>query len=544
MTQNIWQKTLTDNPVVLRDLRSTMRGTRAFWFQGAYLFLLGTLAVTGYATSTGQDLVGGITGRGSGNVLSIVDAQSRLQGFYYFIFVTLAALITLIAPALTATSVSDERQRQSLDLLITTPLSAPELLLGKLMSSLSFLGLLLALSLPASVLCVLLGGATVWDLLRVYGLLAVDAVVLASIGLYFSCACKSSLHAIIWTYAAVASFAAIGCCAFGIGAMTHGSNGSSLNVATPIAAIGMLSPFAAIMKEGAQNITVGALRIPLWLAMLPFAVLAIRLLLTAATYRFGTYGAASGKSLRKQVLFVIGLATLTVGYSLAAKTGAFSIALASGSITTYLEQYPQMLTSICAGFAGFFVLALPFLPGLFVPVRAADAPPGDAQDSHATRDTGYFNVSALLLPRHSGALPYFYVWFGIALAGLLTGIFLAVGRVDTLTLQVTALPAFYVVSAGTLMWGLSRCVARFVRSASSARALAFGAFIMLNALPALPLSLMSYAETPLAFLPWLGSFMAFAATSREIVPMAIAVSANAALVTGLVLGLVCKPRSG
>lgn len=535
MTQNIWQKTFADNPVVLRDLRSTMRGTRAFWFQGAYLFLLGTLAVTGYAASTGQDLLGGITGRGnSGYALSIVDAQYRLQSFYYFIFVTLAALITLIAPALTATSVSDERQRQSLDLLVTTPLSAPELLLGKLMSSLSFLGLLLALSLPASVLCVLLGGATVLDLLRVYALLAVDAVVLASIGLYFSCACKSSLHAIIWTYVAVAAFALLGFGAFGLGVF----DGNAL-VARPIAAIGLLSPFAAIMKEGGRSIAVGSLHVPLSLAMLPFAALAIRLLLTAATYRFGTFGAASGKSLRKQVLFVTGLATLIVGYSSAVKDGM--IAGYNGDAASIIVNNPDLIPGICYVFAGFFVLALPFLPGLFVPVRAEDAPPGDAQDSHATRDTGYFNVRALLLPRHSGSLPYFYAWFGIALAGLLAGIFVALRRVDIPTLQAIALPTFYVLSAGTLMWGLSRFAARFIRSASSARALAFGAFLMLNLLPALPLSLMHYDRPPYVFLIWLGSFVTF---GKDYAPLAIAVSANVAFITGLVLGLVSKPRTG
>ncbi|MBC8141882.1 MAG: ABC transporter permease subunit, partial [Armatimonadetes bacterium] len=530
------------NPIVLRDLRSTMRGTRAFWFQGAYLFLLGVLAVAGYASSTGQDLVGGITGRGDGNVMSIVDAQGRLQGFYTFIFVTLAALITLIAPALTATSVSDERQRQSLDLLTTTPLSAPEMLLGKLMSSLAFLGLLLALSLPASVLCAMLGGATVWDLLRAYALLAVDAVVLASIGLYFSCACRSSLHAIIWTYAAVLVFVGIGYGAFALGMIT-----GDANLMTPVAAIGMLSPLAAITSEARRSIAIGAVHVPLWLAMLPFAVLAVRLFLTAATYRFGAFGAASGKSLRKQLLFVTGLATLIAGYSLGKASGFADTFLGTdGDFRPVMDQTPQLLAIVCAVFAGFFVLALPFLPGLFVPVRAEDAPPGDAQEAH-TGDTGYFSVRAMFLPRHSGALPYFYAWFGVAVAGLLTGIFVATGRVDALTLQTIALPTFYVLGTGTLMWGLSRLCARFIRSASSARALAFGAFLMLNLLPALPLSLMGYETTPWAFLPWLGSFIAFAGInegSRQYVPLAIAVSANAALITGLVMGLVCKPRNG
>ena len=351
MTQNILQKTVLDNPIVLRDLRSTMRGTRAFWFQGAYLFLLGVLAVTGYAMSTGQDFVGSITGaHRAGQVFSIVDAQSKLQQFYYFIFITLAGLITLIAPALTATSVSDERQRQSLDLLVTTPLSAPEMLLGKLMSSLAFLGLLLALSLPASVLCVLLGGATAWDLLRVYVLLAVDAVVLASIGLYFSCACKNSLHAVIWTYVAVAAFVGI---TFGAFFLAMYNNGSATSV-TPIAAIGLLSPFAAIFPEGGKKIAIGAAMIPQFVLMLPVAALTVRLLLTAATYRFGTYGAESGKSLRKQIMLLTGLATLVVGYSLAAKSGLLSGFYYSDLAQKRVMLSPYVNAYITLVFAGFF----------------------------------------------------------------------------------------------------------------------------------------------------------------------------------------------
>ena len=539
MTQNIWHKTFVDNPIVLRDLRSTMRGTRAFWFQGTYLFLLGVLAVTGYALSTEQDLFRGISDpHYDAPTFSIVDAQSKLQSFYYFIFVTLAGLITLIAPALTATSVSDERSRQSLDLLTTTPLSAPEMLIGKLMSSLAFLGVLLALSLPASALCVLLGGATIGDLLRVYAMLAVDAVVLASIGLYFSCACKNSLHAIIWTYLSVAAFVSI---TFYVGFLigTGGSPGNVSHVA-PFTLIGMLSPFGAIFPAGGQSLGFGAVRVPVALAMLPAAFLAVRLLLTAATYRFGAYGAESGRSLRKQILLVTGLLTALAGFSLATKRGELNKFYSDTDFAAAMNSEALSATAfiICAAFAGMFALALAFLPALFVPVQGDDAPPGAAQSTHADRDNGYFHVSAMLLPRHAGALPYFYAWLGVAVTGLLGGIFLALGRYHDWTAQAVVLPTVYIAGAGTLLWGVSRLAVRIVASASPARALAFGAFVMLNLLPALPLSLMENNALPsLAYLPWLGSPFVFAQHVT-----AMAVSGVVALIVGLATGIANPPR--
>lgn len=545
MERSVLLKAFTDNPIVLRDLRATMRGTRAFWFQAAYLGLLGILAVTGYAISTNQNLFGSLMGNSYGpRAFSIVDAQEQLQRFYYFIFMTLAGLITLIAPALTATSVSDERQRQSLDLLVTTPLSATEMLVGKLMSSLAFLGVLLALSLPASALCVLLGGASIGDMFRVYGLLAVDAVVLASIGLYFSCACKQSLHAVVWTYFSVISFVLI--TLYG-GYIVGASNNNPASVAPllPIAAIGLLSPIATVFPSAGQNIVLGSIQIPVALAMLPAAFLAIRLLLTAAAYRFGTFGAESGRSLRKQVLLVTGIVMTTLGYSLTAKNGPLHTIYMdrANGVESYADN-PLVIIGLLLGvFTCIFALSLPFLPGLFVPVKAEDAPPGDAQNAQIGRDNGYFSFSSMLLPRHSGALPYFYSWLGIITMSLFAGIYLGLGFCDELTPRALLAGTIYVAGAGTLAWGLARLASRFIRAASSARALAFGLFVLLNAVPALPLTLMNdYQETgKVAFITWLGSPFLYNSNHDMFLP-SIVISGIVALITGLIVGMVSNPQ--
>jgi hypothetical protein len=90
------------NPVVVRDLRVRMRGARSYWHLAIYLGLLSLLAMAGYATATQfASNPGG---------MNPVEMQQRLQIFYYFIFFTLAGLVCLIAPALTATSITTEKR--------------------------------------------------------------------------------------------------------------------------------------------------------------------------------------------------------------------------------------------------------------------------------------------------------------------------------------------------------------------------------------------------------------------------------------------------
>ncbi len=358
------------NPVVTRDLRVQMRGTKSYWHQAAYLLLLGLLAVAGYASATS----GYASATEAGG--SVVQVQGRLQQFYLFIFLTLAALICLIAPALTAASITGERQRLTLDLLITTPLTPAELLTGKLISSVAFLALLLALSLPASALCVILGGATLGDVFRVYLLLAIDGLVLAAVGLYFSCAVRASLLALIWTYLTV--FGSLWATA--IAGSVLGAGGAFLrgSAGGPGLVLAALNPFAAV-TFGARSFEAAGLRVPVWAGTALVSLLLIRLLVTAASYRMQSHGDTAG-SLRRQVLLVTGLGIVVAAYGLLQRSGTPSV----------LE----------GALIGGFLLAAPFLPALFAPAAPEDAPPGEPI-------RGRLPPRARLPPEHAGALPFF-----------------------------------------------------------------------------------------------------------------------------------------
>ena len=58
------------------------------------------------------------------------------------------ALIVFITPGLTAGVISSERERQTLNMLLTTTQSSTSIIIGKLVSSVAYLLLLMIASLP------------------------------------------------------------------------------------------------------------------------------------------------------------------------------------------------------------------------------------------------------------------------------------------------------------------------------------------------------------------------------------------------------------
>ncbi|MBC8101795.1 MAG: ABC transporter permease subunit [Cytophagales bacterium] len=487
-------RSLLFNPVVVRDLRAQMRGTKSYWFQGAYLLLLGTLAVTGYTLSTGQSLMPR-SEDAARSTLSIVEAQSQLQGFYYFTFGTLAALICLIAPALTAASIVGERQRLSLDLLVTTPLTAGELLTGKLVSSVAFLGLLLTLSLPASALCVLLGGATLGDVFRTYLLLAIGGVTLASIGLFFSCAARTTLLAVIWSYVTVGIVVFGTFCLFGSG--VRGGNFTDPGAVSPFTALLALNPFVAILPRAAQSVPFGAFAVPVWVLTAGFAALIVRLMITASAYRLGVYGGSAASSLRRQTIFLLGLLALVASQGMLQASPL-------GDDSTYGYGYGHGMRlggTLAAALLVAFLGMTPFLPGLFVPAAAPeDAPPGGVEETgvwETNADSRAYRLSRVFRPVHAGALPLFHLCLLAVFGGAMTGAFIAVrGSVVPLeryleTVLLLAITALYLAGLGLLFWQLARLAACLVRRVSGARALAFGLFALLAALPIMGLALIS-----------------------------------------------------
>ena len=178
------------NPVTVKELRGRMRGRRAFAVLTLYLLILsGVLAVVYLAYSADVSGPGATTARTAG------------KGLFAAVLAVQVFLVAFIGPAFTAGAISGERERQTFDLLRTTLLSAESFVLGKLISALSYVFLLVLVSIPLQSIAFLLGGLSLAELVISQALIVVAAVAYALYGLWCSATMRTTLAATVTTFA-------------------------------------------------------------------------------------------------------------------------------------------------------------------------------------------------------------------------------------------------------------------------------------------------------------------------------------------------------
>ena len=183
------------NPVMLKELRGRMRGVRAFIVLTIYLGLMGTFTTLLYLVFTAST----VQATGSGAIGSI----GRVL-FAGLVGIELL-LIIFIAPAFTAGAITGERERQTYDLLQTTLLASPSFVIGKLESALGYILLLLFAAIPLQSIAFLFGGVTELELILSFIILAVTAVTLGTVGIFFSAITPRTLSASVRSYTAALS---------------------------------------------------------------------------------------------------------------------------------------------------------------------------------------------------------------------------------------------------------------------------------------------------------------------------------------------------
>lgn len=108
-----------------------------------------------------------------------------------WLYVVLAAvqmgLVLLTAPAVAAGSISGERERQTLDLLLVTEMSPLSIVLGKLASSLMYVMLLVVATLPIFAIAFYFGAVSVVQVAEVFAFVLVTACMVGSVSVFFSC---------------------------------------------------------------------------------------------------------------------------------------------------------------------------------------------------------------------------------------------------------------------------------------------------------------------------------------------------------------------
>ncbi len=112
--------------------------------------------------------------------------------------------MALVGPVLTSTAINGERQAKTLPVLLMTPLTAWQIVSGKLFSRLLTALTLIGLSLPVLALVRLLGGVELDQMFGVITLCAVTAMFGAALGLLFSILLRRAYAVILLSYMAMA----------------------------------------------------------------------------------------------------------------------------------------------------------------------------------------------------------------------------------------------------------------------------------------------------------------------------------------------------
>ena len=141
-------------PVFERELSTTARKGRSYGLRSAYGLALIAVLVAGYRDAYGTDLIP----RAPSDTQV---AKFARESFWHLVLVQGGAVVFL-TPALVAGAIAGEVQRKTLGDLLTTDLSAAEIVLGKLAARLLHVGQLVAAGLPILLLTGLLGGLDPW----------------------------------------------------------------------------------------------------------------------------------------------------------------------------------------------------------------------------------------------------------------------------------------------------------------------------------------------------------------------------------------------
>jgi ABC-type transport system involved in multi-copper enzyme maturation permease subunit len=143
---------VVENPVLQRELLTNLRMTRAFVLLFVYVALLGLVVYLAWPQEQRLDM-------------AQPEAAKRLVNLFFFGQYMLASLM---APSFAAGAITGEKERMSYEMLLASPLKPGAIVLGKLVAALCHLGILMICSLPIVMLCLPLGGVSLYEVFAAY----------------------------------------------------------------------------------------------------------------------------------------------------------------------------------------------------------------------------------------------------------------------------------------------------------------------------------------------------------------------------------------
>ncbi len=205
---------MTTNPVFSREMKISSRSIKLPLILAAFNIILAVFALASMAATLNQ-----------ARSDAMIDYAAFLTIFKYVATIEFA-LVLFIMPALTAGNISGEREKRTLELMLTTKLTPGRIVIGKLLTSMYNVIVVLVSSLPVLALVFVYGGVTLGDFAVLMVSFVTVALVTAAIGTFASsfCARSSISTAIAYSFVLLLVGGTLGVCilAYNLGDSTGG----------------------------------------------------------------------------------------------------------------------------------------------------------------------------------------------------------------------------------------------------------------------------------------------------------------------------------
>ncbi|HUU83445.1 MAG TPA: ABC transporter permease subunit [Phycisphaerae bacterium] len=162
---------LMGNPILVRVVQGASKRPRHLWLRFTYLAVL--LLVVLIALSSQIQTAGG----------SLADLAKGASMTFKWASMTQLALMCFLAPIFTAGAITQERDAQTFNILLSTPLSNAQIVFGSLMSRLYFVIMLLLAGLPIFLITMVYGGVTASQIIESFIIAGSTAVLTGSLAI-------------------------------------------------------------------------------------------------------------------------------------------------------------------------------------------------------------------------------------------------------------------------------------------------------------------------------------------------------------------------
>jgi|GEM_PF-1235950 len=189
---------LCDNPCIVAELRTRMRGTKGFTVMACYVLLLSIVLLIAFSSVWESGSNSGT----SGLLANRTTGRTMFQILTWFQM----SLLALIVPAVSAGALTREVERKTIELLALTPLSPGRIVSGRHLAGFLYCMTMLVCTIPLAALCMSFGGISPLEITAVYVSLTAWCFLFAAVSVFFSSLLNGTAAAVLFSYAVVVGY--------------------------------------------------------------------------------------------------------------------------------------------------------------------------------------------------------------------------------------------------------------------------------------------------------------------------------------------------